>query len=103
MVSSWHAGRTPDPGRCMAVRADRERVRRAARPSGAVVRLAAAALPLIAGCAGIGAAVAGGDGAIAGAVIALGALAVVTAYGDRLALAALAARPVSEVEHPELY
>ncbi len=77
--------------------------RRAARPSGVAVRLAATALPLIAVCAGIGAAVAGGDGAVAGAVVALGVLAVVAAYCDRLALSALAARPVSEVEHPELY
>jgi heat shock protein HtpX len=84
----------------MAVRADR---RRAAGLTGAAVRTAAAALPLIAVCAGIGAAVAGGVGAIAGAVVALVMVAAVGAYCDRLALSAMLARPVSEVEHPELY
>jgi len=53
--------------------------------------------------AGIGVAVAGGAGAIAGLAVAVVAVAVAGAYCDRLALSAMAARPVSEVEHPELY
>jgi heat shock protein HtpX len=69
----------------------------------AAARLAAATLPLAALCAGIGAAVAGGAGALAGIAVAAVMLAVVAAYCDRLALSAMAARPVSEVEHPELY
>jgi heat shock protein HtpX len=84
----------------MGVRGDR---RRAAGLAVAAARLAAAAIPLIAICAGIGAAVAGGGGAIAGAVVAALVLAVAGAYGDRLALSAMLARPVGEVEHPELY
>jgi heat shock protein HtpX len=85
----------------MAVRADRQR--RAAGLTGAAARLAAAVLPLIAICAGIGAAVAGGAGAVLGVVVAVLVLAVVGAYCDRMALSAMLARPVSEVEHPELY
>jgi len=74
----------------------------------AAARLAAAVLPLVALGAGVGAAVAGGGGAIAGAAIAGAAVAAVVlagvgTYCDRLALSAMAARPVSEVEHPELY
>ncbi|HEV2256321.1 MAG TPA: M48 family metalloprotease [Streptosporangiaceae bacterium] len=53
--------------------------------------------------AGIGAAVAGRAGAIAGLAVAAVAVAAAGAYFDRLALSAMAARPVSEVEHPELY
>jgi heat shock protein HtpX len=85
----------------MAVRADRQR--RAAGLTGATARLAAAVIPLIAVCAGIGAAVAGGTGAIVGVVVAALVLAAVGTYCDRLALSAMLARPVSEVEHPELY
>ena len=85
----------------MAVRADRQR--RAVGLTGATVRLAAAVTPLIAVCAGIGAAAAGGTGAIIGVVVAGLVLAVVGANCDRLALSAMLARPVSEVEHPELY
>ena len=77
--------------------------RRAAGLAGAVARLTAAAIPLVAICAGVGALVAGGGGAIAGVVVAGVVLAVVGSYCDRLALSAMAARPVSEVEHPELY
>ncbi len=77
--------------------------RRAAGLSGAAARLAAAVLPLVALCAGVGAAVAGGAGAIAGVAVAAVVLAAVGTYCDRLALSAMAARPVSEVEHPELY
>jgi heat shock protein HtpX len=85
----------------MAVRADRQR--RAAGLTGATTRLAAAVTPLIAVCAGIGAAAAGGTGAIIGVVVAGLVLAVVGTYCDRLALSAMLARPVGEVEHPELY
>jgi heat shock protein HtpX len=85
----------------MAVRADRQR--RAAGLTGAAARLAAAVLPPIAICAGIGAAVAGGAGAALGVVVAVLVLAVVGTYCDRMALSAMVARPVSEVEHPELY
>jgi heat shock protein HtpX len=89
------------------VRADR----RAGGLIAAAARLAAAALPLVALGAAIGAAVAGGagalpgalPGALAGAAVAAVVLAVVAAYCDLLALSAPAARPVSEVEHPELY
>jgi heat shock protein HtpX len=89
------------------VRADR----RAAALAGAAARLVAAALPLAALCAGIGALVAslaaapaaGWAGALAGLAVAVVATAAVSAYCDRLALSAMAARPVSEVEHPELY
>ena len=81
--------------------------RRAAGLAGAVARLTAAAIPLIDICAGIGALIAGAahfrGGAIAGLVAAGLVLAAVGAYCDRLALSAMAARPVSEVEHPELY
>jgi heat shock protein HtpX len=66
-------------------------------------RTVAAAFPLFALCAGVGAVVAGGGGAVAGAVAALVVFAVAGAYCDRLALSAMLARPVSEVEHPELY
>jgi len=86
----------------MAVRGGR----RAAGLTGsaaAAARLAAAVLPLVALCAGVGAAVAGGVGAIAGVAVAAVVLAAVGTYCDRLALSAMAARPVSEVEHPELY
>jgi heat shock protein HtpX len=71
--------------------------------TGAAARLAAAVLPLAAVGAGAGAAVAGLGGAIAGLSLAGLVLAVTGAYCDRLALSAMAARPVSEVEHPELY
>jgi heat shock protein HtpX len=87
----------------MAVRADRRAAGLSSSRAGAAARLAAAALPVVALCAGIGAAVAGGAGAIAGLAVAAVVLAVVGAYCDRLALSAMAARPVSEVEHPELY
>jgi heat shock protein HtpX len=87
----------------MAVRADRRAAGLSSSRAGAAARLAAAVLPLVALCAGIGAAVAGGVGAVAGLAVAVVAAAVVGAYCDRLALSAMAARPVSEVEHPELY
>jgi heat shock protein HtpX len=87
----------------MAVRADRRAAGLSSSRAGAAARLAAAVLPLVALFAGIGAAVAGGAGAIAGLAVAAAVLAVAGAYCDRLALSAMAARPVSEVEHPELY
>src|SRR5579864_6157334 len=93
-------GRTQAAGRCMAVRDDGLR---AAGPARSAARLTAAAIVPIGGCAGIGAAAAGGGGAIVGTVLAGVLVAVGYAYGGRLALAAMAARPVSEVEHPELY
>jgi heat shock protein HtpX len=76
---------------------------RAAMLTSAAVRLAAAAISPLAVCAAVGAAVAGGSGAVAGVVIAGLVLAAVGAYCDRLALSAMLARPLSEVEHPELY
>jgi heat shock protein HtpX len=82
------------------VRGDR---RRAAGLAGGTARLTAAAIPLLAVCAAIGAAAAGAGGAVAGAVAGVVVLAVVGTYCDRLALSAMLARPVSEVEHPELY
>jgi heat shock protein HtpX len=87
----------------MAVRADRRSAGLSSSRAGAAARVAAAAAPLVALGAGIGAAVAGGAGAIAGLAAAVVAVAVAGAYCDRLALSAMAARPVSEVEHPELY
>ncbi len=85
------------------MRADRRAAGLRSSRAGAAARLAAAVLPLVALGAGIGAAVAGGAGAIAGLAAAVVAAAVAGAYCDRLALSAMAARPVSEVEHPELY
>jgi heat shock protein HtpX len=84
----------------MAVRGDRLRP---AVPTSAAAGLTTAAILLIAGCAAIGAAVAGQRGAIVAGVLAGVLLAAAYAYGDRLALSAMLARPVSEVEHPELY
>jgi heat shock protein HtpX len=93
-----------NPREVHAVRGDRLR---AAGLTAAVARLTAAAIPLIAICAGVGALVAGPanfqGGAIAGVVVAGVVLAAVGTYCDRLALSAMLARPVSEVEHPELY
>jgi heat shock protein HtpX len=87
----------------MPVRTDRRAAGRSPGRVGAAARLAAAMLPLAALCAGIGAAAAGSAGTIAGLAVAAVALGVAALYGDRLALSALAARPVSEVEHPGLY
>ena len=70
---------------------------------GGPARLAITVVLLAAGCAAIGAAVAGGLGAAIAVVLAAALVAAVCAYGDRLALSAMAARPVSEVENPELY
>jgi heat shock protein HtpX len=75
----------------------------AAGPASSAARVAATAMVPVAGFGAIGAAVAGGRGAIVGVVCAGVLLAAGCAYGDRLALSAMLARPVGEVEHPELY
>jgi heat shock protein HtpX len=75
----------------------------AAGPASSAARVAATAVVPVAGFGAIGAAVAGGPGAIVGVVCAGVLLAAGCAYGDRLALSAMLARPVGEVEHPELY
>jgi len=75
----------------------------AADRAGAVAGLATALAVLLAGCALIGVAVAGTGGAVVAIVVAAVAIAIVWTSCDRLALSAMLARPVSEVEHPELY
>jgi heat shock protein HtpX len=76
---------------------------RAAELAGAAAGLATSVVLLVAGCALLGVAAAGADGAVVAIVIAV--LLVVAAFAscDRLALSAMLARPVSEVEQPELY
>ena len=76
---------------------------RAAGLAGAVAGLTAAVVLLIAGCALIGVAVAGAGGAVVAIAVGAVLIAVACACCDRLALSAMLARPVSEVEHPELY
>ncbi len=76
---------------------------RAAGWAGAVAGLATAVLLLMAGAALIGVGVAGGGGAVAGIILAVLLTAAAWACCDRLALSAMLARPVSEVEQPELY
>jgi heat shock protein HtpX len=76
---------------------------RAAELAGAAVGLATSVILLIAGCALLGVAAAGAGGAVVAIVIAVVLVAVVFACCDRLALSAMLARPVSEVEQPELY
>jgi heat shock protein HtpX len=75
----------------------------AADRAGAVAGLATALAVLLAGCALIGVAVAGTGGAVVAIVVAAVAIAIVWSSCDRLALSAMLARPVGEVEHPELY
>jgi heat shock protein HtpX len=58
---------------------------------------------LVAGCALLGVAAAGGGGAVVAIVLAAVLVVAVSACCDRMALSAMLARPVSEVEHPELY
>ena len=71
--------------------------------TGAAARLAAAALLLMAVGTAIGAAIAATGGVIAGVVL-VGLLEAAGYFGGaRLALSALAARPVGEVEQPGLY
>jgi heat shock protein HtpX len=76
---------------------------RTAAITGAAARLTAAAIPLFAVGGVIGAAAGGGGGAAAGLAAAAVLVAGAAAYCDRIALSAMAARPVSEVTHPELY
>jgi heat shock protein HtpX len=76
---------------------------RAAELAGAVAGLGTAVLLLAAGCALLGVAAAGGGGAAAGIVLAAVLVAAALAGCERMALSAMLARPVSEVEHPELY
>src|ERR1700730_10331089 len=76
---------------------------RAAELAGAAAGLATSVVLLIAGCALLGVAAAGGGGAVVASVIATVLVAAVFACCDRLALSAMLARPVSEVEQPELY
>jgi heat shock protein HtpX len=75
----------------------------ALRSAAPVAGLATVVIVIGAGCAGLGAAVAGAGGAVIGVLIAAALTATACAYCDRMALSAMLARPVSEVEHPELY
>ena len=77
--------------------------RSAAAVAGSAARLAIAVVLLAAGFAAIGVAVAGGLGAAIAVVLAVTLATAAYLYGDRMALSAMAARPVSEVEHPDLY
>ena len=76
---------------------------RAAELAGAAAGPVTSVALLIAGCALLGVAAAGAGGAVAAIVLAAVLVAAVFACCDRLALSAMLARPVSEVEHPELY
>jgi heat shock protein HtpX len=76
---------------------------RAAELAGAVAGLGTAVLLLAAGCALLGVAAAGGGGAAVAVVLAAVLVVFVFAGCERMALSAMLARPVSEVEHPELY
>ena len=76
---------------------------RAAGLAGAAAGPVTSVALLIAGCGLLGVAAAGGGGAVVAIVLAAVLVAAVFACCDRLALSAMLARPVSEVEHPELY
>jgi len=76
---------------------------RAAELASVTAGLAVAVILLVAGCALLGVAAAGGGGAAVAIGIAVVLVAAVFAACGRLALSAMAARPVGEVEHPELY
>jgi heat shock protein HtpX len=76
---------------------------RAAELAGAAAGPMTSVALLIAGCALLGVAAAGAGGAVVAIVLAAVLVAAVFACYDRLALSAMLARPVSEVEHPELY
>lgn len=76
---------------------------RAGVVAGAVAGLATALAVLLAGVALIGVGVAGTGGAVVAIGVAAVAVAVIWACCGRLALSAMLARPVGEVEHPELY
>src|SRR5437773_1779819 len=94
----------PGPGRgiwrWMAVRGY---ALRAAELAGAAAGPVTSVALLIAGCALLGVAAAGGGGAVVAIVLAMVLVVAVVACCDRLALSAMLARPVSEVEHPGLY
>ena len=81
----------------------RDHALRAAGRAAAVAGLTTAVVVLMAGFALIGVGVAGAGGAVAGIAVAVVLTAVVYVCCDRLALSAMGARPVSEVEQPELY
>jgi heat shock protein HtpX len=81
----------------------RDHALRAADRAAGVAGLTTAVVVLMAGSALIGVGVAGGGGAVAGIAVAVVLTAVSYACCDRLALSAMLARPVSEVEQPELY
>ena len=76
---------------------------RAAELAGAAAGLVTSLLLLVAGCALLGIAAAGAGGAVVAIAIALVLIATVFASCQRLALSAMLARPVGEVEQPELY
>jgi heat shock protein HtpX len=76
---------------------------RAAALAGAAAGPVTSVALLTAGCALLGVAAAGAGGAVVAIVLAVVLVAAVFACCDRLALSAMAARPVGEVEHPELY
>jgi heat shock protein HtpX len=76
---------------------------RAAERAGTAAGPVTSVALLIAGCALLGVAAAGAGGAVVAIVLAAVLVAAVFACCDRLALSAMLARPVSEVEHPELY
>jgi heat shock protein HtpX len=78
-------------------------VPRAAELARAGAGLATTILVALAGCALIGVGIAGGGGAVAGLVVGVVLIAAAWTGCERLALSAMAARPVGEVEHPELY
>ena len=76
---------------------------RAAELAGAAAGLVTSVVLLIAGSALLGVAAAGGGGALVAIVIAVLLVTAAFAWCDRLALSAMLARPLSEVEHPGLY
>jgi heat shock protein HtpX len=76
---------------------------RAAELAGAAAGPVTSVALLVAGCALLGVAAAGGGGAVVAIVLAAVLVVAVIACCDRMALSAMLARPVSEVEHPELY
>ena len=76
---------------------------RAAELAGAAAGPVTSVALLVAGCALLGVAAAGAGGAVVAIVLAAVLVAAVIACCDRMALSAMLARPVSEVEHPELY
>ena len=76
---------------------------RAAELAGAAAGPVTSVALLVAGCALLGVAAAGGGGAVVAIVLAAVLVVAVIACCDRMALSAMLARPVGEVEHPELY